>query len=168
MTLLLALIKLFRVKRSSPANIDLFKVNNKNSRKKNVFLASLLSILDTFHIVDFEQVNIWYLLSNIYLFKVNNVKCIASVFNFNPFSTNALILYLLKTWENLRYFNVFRGYRSGAFVENGLIIYYSGAFLLDLFLPKVTFYINSYMWCVARFGSICTIKKTWKTPIEEC
>ena len=24
------------------------------------------------------------------------------------------------------------------------------------------------MWCVARFGTICTILKRWKTPIEEC
>ena len=24
------------------------------------------------------------------------------------------------------------------------------------------------MWCVARFGTICTILKTWKTPMEEC
>ena len=24
------------------------------------------------------------------------------------------------------------------------------------------------MWCVARFGTICTILKTWKTRMEEC
>ena len=24
------------------------------------------------------------------------------------------------------------------------------------------------LWCVARFGNICTILKTWKTPMEEC
>ena len=24
------------------------------------------------------------------------------------------------------------------------------------------------MWCVARFRTMCTILKTWKTPMEEC
>ena len=24
------------------------------------------------------------------------------------------------------------------------------------------------MWCVARFSTMCTILKTWKTPMEEC
>ena len=24
------------------------------------------------------------------------------------------------------------------------------------------------MWCVAWFGTICTIEKNWKTPMEEC
>ena len=26
----------------------------------------------------------------------------------------------------------------------------------------------TYMWCVTRFGTICAIQKTWKTPMEEC
>ena len=38
---------------------------------------------------------------------------------FNPFS-HVPLLYPLKTSENLR-FSVFRGYRSGTLVENGLI-----------------------------------------------
>ena len=25
-----------------------------------------------------------------------------------------------------------------------------------------------YMWCVSRYGTICAIWKTWKTPMEEC
>ena len=25
-----------------------------------------------------------------------------------------------------------------------------------------------YMWCFAQFGTICTIWKTWKAPVEEC
>ena len=34
---------------------------------------------------------------------------------------------------------------------------------------NVTFWNkNKYMWCIARFGTICTILKTWKTPMEEC
>ena len=28
--------------------------------------------------------------------------------------------------------------------------------------------VDLYMWCVARFGIICTILKMWKTPMEEC
>ena len=38
----------------------------------------------------------------------------------NPFSTNVPLLYPLKTSENLRFSDVFRGYRSRALVENGL------------------------------------------------
>ena len=38
----------------------------------------------------------------------------------NPFSTSVPLLYSLKTSENLRLSHVFRGYRSGTLVENGL------------------------------------------------
>ena len=37
----------------------------------------------------------------------------------NPFSANALLLYPLKTSENLQFSDVFREYRSGTSVENG-------------------------------------------------
>ena len=30
-----------------------------------------------------------------------------------------------------------------------------------IFLPNA-----HYMWCVVRFGTICTIQKTWKTPMK--
>ena len=39
---------------------------------------------------------------------------------FNPFSTNVPYLYPLKTSENRRFSDIFRGYRSGTLVENGL------------------------------------------------
>ena len=38
----------------------------------------------------------------------------------NPFPTNVPILYALKTSENCRFSDVFRGYRSGTLVKNGL------------------------------------------------
>ena len=38
----------------------------------------------------------------------------------NPFSTNVLLLYPLKTSENLCFSDVFRRYRNGTLVENGL------------------------------------------------
>ena len=41
-------------------------------------------------------------------------------FMINPFSTNAPLLHLLKTSKNLRFSDVFRGYRSEALIENGL------------------------------------------------
>ena len=41
---------------------------------------------------------------------------------FNPFSTSVALLYPLKTSENRRFFDLFRGYRSGTWAENGLII----------------------------------------------
>ena len=40
--------------------------------------------------------------------------------SFNPFSTNVPLLYPLKTSENLLFSGVFKGYRSGTLVENGL------------------------------------------------
>ena len=42
----------------------------------------------------------------------------------NPFSSNIPLLYPLKTSENQRFSEVFRGYRSGTFVENGLKTHY--------------------------------------------
>ena len=47
---------------------------------------------------------------------------------------------------------------------------YSHVHVLGL-LQKMTVIIKcdvTNMWCVARFDSICTILKTWKTPMEEC
>ena len=41
---------------------------------------------------------------------------------FNPFSTNVPLLYPLKTSENRRFCDVFRGYRSATLAENGLIM----------------------------------------------
>ena len=38
----------------------------------------------------------------------------------NLFLTNVPLLYPLKTSEKLRFSDVFRGYRSGTLVENGL------------------------------------------------
>ena len=39
----------------------------------------------------------------------------------NPFSTSVPLLYPLKTSENLRFSDVFRGYRSGTLVKNRLM-----------------------------------------------
>ena len=41
---------------------------------------------------------------------------------FNAFSTNVPLLKPLKTSENWKLPDVFREYRSGTFVENGLIV----------------------------------------------
>ena len=38
---------------------------------------------------------------------------------FNLFSTNFPLLYPLKASENLQFSDVFKGYRSGALIENG-------------------------------------------------
>ena len=38
----------------------------------------------------------------------------------NPFSVNVLLLHPLKLLENLRFSDVFRGYRIGSLVRNGL------------------------------------------------
>ena len=41
----------------------------------------------------------------------------------NPFSSNVPLLYQLKTSENLRYSDIFKRYRSGTLVENGLSMF---------------------------------------------
>ena len=60
----------------------------------------------------FLKINI--LIQGLSLNFASNIKRI------NPFSTNVPLLYPLKTTENLRFSDVFRGYRSGTLVENGL------------------------------------------------
>ena len=49
-----------------------------------------------------------------------NLTSIKMSGHINPSSTNVLLIYLVKTSENLRFFDVLRGYRSGILVENGL------------------------------------------------
>ena len=43
---------------------------------------------------------------------------------FNPFSSNVPLLNPLKTSENWRFSDIFRGFRSGTLVENGLSRYF--------------------------------------------
>ena len=50
----------------------------------------------------------------------NSTKSRKTSHMINPFSTSVPLLYSLKTSENLRLSHVFRGYRSGTLVENGL------------------------------------------------
>ena len=45
--------------------------------------------------------------------------------NINPFSANVPLLYPLKTSENRRFSEVFRGFTSGRLVKNELICLYS-------------------------------------------
>ena len=59
------------------------------------------------------------------MMKSNGVKRCCSLCDLhagfiNPCSTNVPLLYPLKTSENRRFSYVFRGYRSGMLVENGL------------------------------------------------
>ena len=68
---------------------------------------------------------------------------------FAPFSTNVSLLHPLKTSQNLRFSDVFRGYRSGKLVENGAKTY----------LVQEQCYTTSF----ARFGTIYTILKALKT-----
>ena len=72
------------------------------------------------------------------------VLCISSsppIIFFNPFSTNVPLLYPLETSEKRTFSDVFRGYRSGTLVENGLIVrrrlYKSSTFLLGFSMKKV-------------------------------
>ena len=51
---------------------------------------------------------------------LNKVPNAPLIYVFYPFSTNVPLLYPLKTSENLRFTDVFRGYRSGTLVESGL------------------------------------------------
>ena len=55
---------------------------------------------------------------------LNRLFSLADVFDFNPFRTNVPLLYPLKTSEKLQFPDVFKGYRSGTLVQNGLIRIY--------------------------------------------
>ena len=56
-----------------------------------------------------------------------NQRCLdlSETFDINQFSTNVPLLYPRKTSKNLSFSDVFRGYRSGTLVENGLMIVFS-------------------------------------------
>ena len=88
-------------------------------------------------------VNVWLLT---YWFKASYCILEDSSFNncndpteihFNPFSTNVPLLYPLKTSENLWFSDVFKGYRSGTLVENGLINFSPVAYPAGIYLLKV-------------------------------
>ena len=130
---------------SYPAGNYMFKVNNRNTitrcktcskltrktperrhwPRSGVFIVNFehishISSLSVFA-VKFERVNtswvsekqaVWI---SIWLFP----KTMA-LQQWNPFPTNVLLLYPLKTSKNRRFSVVFRGYRSGTLVENGL------------------------------------------------
>ena len=54
---------------------------------------------------------------------LHQTESITQYQNFNPFSSNVPLLYPLKTSENLRFSDIFRGYRIGTLLENGLRIF---------------------------------------------
>ena len=64
----------------------------------------------------------------------------------NPFHANGLILYLLKTSENQRFSDVFRGYRKRPVAWNGL--------MYQLFVRTHTYY-----YCIHYF-----LSRVWPTP----
>ena len=53
--------------------------------------------------------------------KLLGIEQIEVQIQFDPFSTNAPLLYLLKTSENWRFPDVFKGYKNETLVKNGLI-----------------------------------------------
>ena len=55
-----------------------------------------------------------------YLDTVSLAAALYGFIHMNPFLTNVPLLYPLKTSENLRFSDDFRGYRGGTLVENGL------------------------------------------------
>ena len=99
--------------------------NSKNKYYKNLLLKLRLTYYTERH-----QVSIFDQSSNKFC-RLHSQICstlvedqtipIRFILFFNPFSTNAPLLYPLKTSKNHRFSEVFRGYRSGTLVENGLI-----------------------------------------------
>ena len=59
----------------------------------------------------------------------------------NPFSTNVPFLYALKTSENLRVSDVFRGYRSGTLVDDGLISLQAYLLLLKVMEVRISNFV---------------------------
>ena len=73
-------------------------------------------------------------------------KC--NIYFFNPLSTNAPLLNPLKTSETRR-FSVFRGYRSGTLVENGLTLH-----SMNLALNKLNKLNSRFLKPAFRFKKI--------------
>ena len=69
----------------------------------------------------------------------------------NPFSTSAPLLHPLKTSENRRFSDVFRGYRSGTLVENGLTI----TLIMDIVCVCVCLYSST-----VKASSVCKMSDT--------
>ena len=76
-------------------------------------------------LLDSKENTWWKVLQIFYNFLIHIwISHTASIFFYlNPFSTNLPLLYSLKTSKNRRFSDVFRGYRSGTLVENGLNSY---------------------------------------------
>ena len=52
--------------------------------------------------------------------KHQEISQAGNLVSFNPYSPNVTFLYSLKTWENRRFSDVFRGYRNVTLGEYGL------------------------------------------------
>ena len=64
----------------------------------------------------------------------------------NPFSANVPPLQPLKTSENRRFSDVFRGYTSGALVENGLSQLFHRVFYDVRFLIFIKYFKKDGIW----------------------
>ena len=106
-----------------------------------------------------------------YIYNLFRVKIANRPIMFNPFSTDVLLLYPLKTSDNLRFSDVFRGYRSGTLVENRLIPQWfcvpsswlvKYTILIKLSLPNLHFLnpnFNYFLFLVALISFIQETKK---------
>ena len=101
---------------------------------KTLGIADVRVILE--NLIFFEKNYRWHIFSN----------------GFNPFSTNVPLLYPLKTSENIRFSDVFRGYRSGTLVENGL----NSICPFDHHLWVVTIFIETIFYKIVFLNVIIT------------
>ena len=76
---------------------------------------------------------------------------------FNPFSTNVPLLYPLKTTENLLFSHVFRGYRSGTLIENGL------RYVLASWLFSTDFVTLTFTFCFDFVIFLSTLANTFSS-----
>ena len=93
---------------------------------------------------------------------------------FNPFLTNVPLLYPMKTLENRRFSDVFRGYRSGTFVENGLIFnvesswgcsftYQLSLLLFCHYIQSIFVFSNRYFYIYnSKFISLFSLQFNYK------
>ena len=90
-------------------NTEIFRIQKNTDLKKTPYL-------DKFHAV----YNFATELEQFYHVNKNNSQSESTIDTLNPFLVNVLFLHPLKTSENLWFSNIFRGYRNGTLLWNGL------------------------------------------------
>ena len=111
----------------------------------------------------FETIS-FFLLLICFMIELSNNYCLATFWPsnliFNPLSANPT------KWSNTlkQFVGVSKQFHITTSLFKRFISTLPHAFQGNICTEDL---FSKYMWCFVRFGTICTINKTWKTPMEE-